>query len=222
MKTLADAQQERKDAEKRREEIKKRQMILTLSKPGDIARIRFLRSIDPLIDAKKHESFDLVNPENSIRSMCATCYDELCYWCAMAKKRRDNELKPRGVYIYPIWVYDLQNPDMPEDDRNFYDDVTGYRLLVLNEKSLLNDSLISYHTDEGSVLGCDWKYVRIGSGKETKYTLTPKAPSTFAVTDLPDTDVDDIMHQMNQAYPMRVLDSSSPMAPFIPTPERPF
>ena len=55
------------------------------------------------------------------------------------------------------------------------------KLLELKATTTVLPTLIDYYAEEGSILVADFTYSRTGAGKETKYTIIPKAPKPFTL-----------------------------------------
>lgn len=201
MATIAELKAERAQAKAKVEEARKRQMLLTI-KDGDVARLRFTRDFANPLYASKHDQFNQTSPQESIRALCAVDFGKVCYWCNIAKRTKNKKLAPTNLVVLPCWLHDVTNPNASEEEQEYYDEMKGFRILLLNRNSDLVGTLLEVFDDQGSIMGCDFRYSRTGSGIQTRYALTPRAPSPFTQKSV-SLDDEDIMALLAEALPYR-------------------
>ena len=194
------AEQEQRNL--RKEEMNRQKVVLSLRKSGDIARLRFLLDLNPMIAVSYHFAFNAANPSETIKAVCAKEFGKPCFYCNQAAKQKNKDLRPGEHIALPAWLHGISNKNVDDSEyQQFYEDEQGYKILMLKRGADAVGTLLSHYDDARTILGCDWKYSRTGSGRDgTKYTLI-SVPSQPIDEDLPETSADDVMRLLAAAYP---------------------
>ncbi len=196
--TIDEYNAEQEQRNQRKEEMKRQKVVLSLRKSGDVARLRFLLDLNPMIAVSYHFSFNASNPAESVKAVCAKEFGKPCLYCNQAAKYKDRDLRAGEHIALPAWLHSITNKSVDESD---YEDEQGYKILMLKRGADAVGTLLSHYDDAHTILGCDWKYSRTGSGRDgTKYTLISGLMQPVD-GELPETSVEDVMRLLVAAYP---------------------
>ena len=160
---------------------------------GDSAQIRFA-SDEEMIQTKIHEYEELTPNGKKYRK--PYCVENLmgvpCKWCVTGNL-------PKNVFVFLVYVYHIihksQNPELNNDPAakrweavksgaaTFYkEDIEDMRVLRVKfgKDSYLKNAVLQLVGEYGTLCDRDYKFVRMGAGKNTSYSFIPKDPSKIS------------------------------------------
>ena len=157
---------------------------------GDSALLRFVDD-NEMIQTKMHEYEDIQPAGKKYKK--SYCIENLtgtpCKWCATGNL-------PKNVYVFLVYVYSIihktQNPELNTNSEakkweavkqgpaTFYrEDIDEIRMLRIKfgKDSYLKNAILQLVGEYGTLCDRDYKFSRIGGGKNTNYSFIPKDPS---------------------------------------------
>lgn len=146
--------------------------MLMLTTDGEQRRIRFLCDLDngpnnQAIVFLRHVVHDNVAKKYIVDAVCGAEVGQSCRYCTLAQA--DKRYVARKSFFLPVFVYEGLNGQ------------GSIKLLEIKATTTVLPTLIDYYAEEGSILLADFTYSRMGAGKDTKYTIIPKAPKPFTL-----------------------------------------
>jgi hypothetical protein len=143
-----------------------------LTTDGEQRRIRFLYDLDNGVNNQaivflRHVVYDNAAKKYIVDAVCGAEVGQSCRYCTLAQA--DKRYVARKSFFLPVFVYEGVNGQ------------GSIKLLELKATTTVLPTLIDYYAEEGSILLADFTYSRTGAGKETKYTIIPKAPRPFTL-----------------------------------------
>jgi len=146
--------------------------MLMLTTDGEQRRIRFLYDLDngannQAIVFLRHVVYDNTARKYIVDAVCGAEVGQSCRYCTLAQ--HDKRYIARKSFFLPVFVYEGVNG------------LGSIKLLELKATTTVLPTLIDYYAEEGSIMLADFTYSRTGAGKETRYTIIPKAPRPFTL-----------------------------------------
>lgn len=200
--------------------------ILFRINENEKALVRPLRNMNDYTVVQMHELYNNAAPKESIKAICADTYNLPCALCQ--QEATNKKLKASVRFVIPVYVHKILRKKVDDKGRVITDKgspvwetvtyknsndeqiaVSGLRLLELKRTSSILLDLNSLYGEEGDITKGDIVIERKGSGLDTKYTTTAKAPSPFSIQIEEDIDDSGILALINEACPLQAVDGST-------------
>jgi hypothetical protein len=175
-------------------------------KDGEKALVRCLLNLNQVASVLKHDFWNPSTRKFEVNALCARSLDldaDQCAHCVTA--RTNKKLSAQKYFIVPLYVYGVKNsagqPVSYVDQEGNEKAVEGLKYLQLKASSDILATLLAMYRDGANLTTMDLKITRAGAGTDTRYTVLPQPPSTFAVVGIPAQDRESIIQRIADLNP---------------------